>query len=376
MSMIYNKKKIFWLTVDYFYDVDLPIVPEIAKHHNVDWLIFLEYGGKDYNEDEILSTVFPETDNLKVFINKSKLREKDPRRFLFYLKLIKKIKKEKYDFVYINRFEFFYLFPLLYLCRVKNVIYACHDVVPHVGLNSKFHKLNRFVFNRFQNFHVFSQEQYNIFTAKYPSKNVFLARLALKDFGKSETTSPENKIVFTYFGNIRENKGIEYLIEAGNKLHETHHGKFTINILGYTSEWDKYEKLIKYSDSFSLGIRRIENTEIPKIFCASHFIVLPYKDVTQSGVLKIAYNYCTPVICSDFKGFREYVKDGNNGFLFQPMNSDDLYRKMKHVIEYFEDYSQIKQNLKKFVEKNCSINAIVDEYLKFFNNQSKKGKNE
>jgi len=359
-----NKKKIIWLTSSYFYDVDLPIVPVIAKNHCIDWYIFLEYS-KSYNDDEILSTTFSKNDNMNVTVNKSKMRVKDPRRILLFLKLIKMIKKEKYDIVYINRFDIF-LFPLLYLCKVKNVVYACHDVVSHVGFNKYFDFMQKFIFNRFKNFHIFSQEQYNIFMSKYSGKNVFMARLVLKDFGKSEMKPKTNKIVFTYFGEIRENKGIEYLIEVGNKLYETHHGHFIINIFGYTPEWEKYEKQIKYSEVFNLDIRRIKNNEIPDIFCSSHFVVLPYKDVTQSGILNIAYNYYTPVISSDFKGFKEYVDDGENGFLFKPMDSDDLYRKMKYIIEHFEDYLQIKQNLMDFVEKNCSINSITDEYLKFF----------
>ena len=359
-----NRKKIFWLTADYFYDVDLPIVPEIAKHHCIDWHIFLDYA-KSYNDDEILSADLPETDQLKVFVVNSKLKGKDPRRLLLFLKMIRKIKRGKYDIVYINLFDSFYFFPLLYLCRIKNIVYACHDVVIHVGFK-KLYLIEKIILHKFQNFHIFSQEQYNTFIAKLPEKNVFMARLALKDFGKSEAQPLDDKIVFTYFGVIRENKGIEYLIEAGNKLHETHHGKFMINIFGYTPEWEQFEKQIKYSESFNLEIRRIENSEIPDIFCSSHFIVLPYKDVTQSGILKIAYNYCTPAICSDFNGFREYVEDGNNGYLFQPMDSDDLCRKMKYIIEHFEDYASIKQNLQNFVEKHCSINAITAEYLKFF----------
>jgi len=359
-----NQKRIFWITAGYFYDVDLPIVSEIAKQHCIDWHIFLLYC-KSYNDDEILSTTFPENDNLKVSVHQSGLREKDPRNLLECAKLIKTIKKEKYDIVYIDG-DSFYLFPLLYACRVKNVICACHDVIPHVGEEKLAIMMQEFIIHRFKNFHIFSQEQYDIFMSNYPAKNVFMARLALKDFGKSEVKPPDDKIVFTYFGVIRENKGIEYLIEAGNQLHKTHRGKFIINILGYTPEWEKYETQIKYPEAFNLDIRRIENSEIPKIFCSSHFIVLPYKDISQSGILHIAYNYCTPAICPDFKGFREYVEDGNNGYLFQPMDSNDLYCKMTHIIEHFDDYLQIKQNLKNFVEKNCSINAITDVYLKFF----------
>jgi len=361
------KKKIFWLTAGYYYDVDLPIVPEIAKQHRIDWHIFLEYA-KCYNEDEILSTNFTETDNLKRSINIFKLREKDPRIILDFLKLIKIIKKGKYDIVYIDGCTSLYFFPLLYLCRVKNIIYACHDVVPHVGFDKSLGYIQKFIFKRFSNFQVFSKEQYNIFKIKYPGKNVFMARLALKDFGKSEMNPPSDNFVFTYFGAIRENKGIEYLMEAGNKLHETHPGKFKINIFGYTPEWRKYEKHIRYPEAFNLDIRKIDNSEIPNIFCSSHYIVLPYKDVTQSGILSIAFNYLIPVICSDYKGFREYIEHGNNGFLFRPMDSDDLYDKMKKIIESPPNaYQQIKQNLQDFVEMNCSIFAITNEYMNFFN---------
>jgi len=373
--MIHNKQneevkpKIFWLTGDNYFDVDYPIVPKMAEEYCIDWHIFLGYN-KSYNEDEILSTHFPANENLKVSIHKSKVRARNPKRISEYLKLIKTIKAGKYNIIYIDMFDMSYLFPLLFLFRIKKIVYACHDFDIHVGFELGFiaFLLKKFNFRCFKNFQFFSKSVHNKFIEKYPKKNTFMARLALKDFGESQVNPPTDKIVFTYFGTIRENKGVEYLIEAGNSLYETYKDKFIINILGHTSEWLKYDKQIKNREAFNLDIRGIENHEIPNVFCSSHFIILPYKDVSQSGVLHIAYNYYTPAICPDFDGFREYIDNNETGYLFEPQNSDSLKKVMeKIIIDDNRDYPKIKSGLNKFIEKNISSKAITKEYIHFFN---------
>ena len=57
------------------------------------------------------------------------------------------------------------------------------------------------------------------------------------------------------------------------------------------------------------------NEEVPLYFFAADLVVLPYNEVTQSGILQIAYAFGKPVVATDLGGFREAVEDGKNGYL-------------------------------------------------------------
>ena len=202
---------------------------------------------------------------------------------------------------------------------------------------------------------------------KYKKKNTFYAPLALKGFGVAkESEIARDKVVFLFFGSIRENKGLEYLIAAANKLYEKYGNKFVVKIYGGCSNWEHYSKIIRYNECFDLQIRRIENDEVANLFSASDYLILPYKDVTQSGPLLISYYYGIPVIASDHDGFREYIQDKENGFLFNNRDSNDLYCVMSRILDGNYNDKKIKENLLKFVSDNIEIEKIITLYDKAF----------
>lgn len=358
-----NMKKIIWLTSDNFVDVDLPIVNELSKKLDIHWLVILRpesYFNKDilYINKSCRSTIFTMT-----------MRHR--QAIFFYIKIIRYIRLHNPDIIYIDALGMPYLWILVKLLLPnRKVIYAAHDVEDHVGVkNRKIIQLyKKFVFTIFKNFHVFSQYQYEIFTSRYRNKNVFVAPLFLKDFGFADVNPTDDIVTFLFFGEIRINKGLKYLIEAGNSLAKEYAGRFKIVIAGKSDNWQYYETMIQQKNVFELHIMPILNEEIPKLFLSSHYLVLPYIDVTQSGPLLIAYNYNIPVIASNLHWFKEYIKDGNNGYLFEPKNADSLKNVMENVILNHNNnyYLKLKYSLRKFVKENISIKAISEKYIHFF----------
>ncbi|MFN5422931.1 MAG: glycosyltransferase, partial [bacterium] len=48
------------------------------------------------------------------------------------------------------------------------------------------------------------------------------------------------------------------------------------------------------------------------------FVVCPYRDATQSGVLMTSFAFGKPVLATRVGAFPEYVTDGHNGLLLDP----------------------------------------------------------
>jgi glycosyltransferase involved in cell wall biosynthesis len=68
-------------------------------------------------------------------------------------------------------------------------------------------------------------------------------------------------------------------------------------------------------------------------------VVLPYNEITQSGVLQIAYAFGRPVVATELPGFREVIANGKNGFLV-PLN--DVGRLAERIAEILQNDGKLQ----------------------------------
>jgi glycosyltransferase involved in cell wall biosynthesis len=365
-------KKICWITPESFLDVDIPIIRGLTTDYEIIWYVYLHMNDQRrmFSEDDIVK--FAQGCNIKYIIIYQKARLRNPINIYYYLLQILKFKKNNIDLIYTSFLGQPYFMIILYLFFKRNkVVVAFHDIKLHHNETFSFIKLfyHKIIWRLFKNFHFFSETQCKIFESYYRNKNILIAKLACKDFGKPKhpVKEPDEKIRFLFFGTIYFYKGLDILLNAINIIYEEFKiKKFELKITGKCTEWDVYNALIKYNDVINTDIRLIKNEEIPDLFYNADYLILPYRDVTQSGPLLIAYNYGIPVIASDHDGFRESIIDGKNGYLFKNLDSYDLALTLKKVIANKNKNLEIKNNLKQFVSENLSVNAIIHEYNIFF----------
>lgn len=359
-----TKRKICWITGSNFLDVDIPIIPRLIEKYDITWFIFRQKESW-YTNEECEQLIKKIGCNGRVFYLETRLASYES--FKQFYSLVKNVKEINADLCYVNYIGIPFLWPLILLLGIdrKKFVYPCHDYQDHVGVKMRRYYVftKKLIFKTIPNYQFFSRTQRKLFLSDYKDKRTFYAPLALKDFGGEKyNLYKEDVVTFLFFGNIRENKGMHILIEAVNLLYKKYSGKFRVKIAGNCSNWDRYAKLIKTPECYDLDIRRIENDEIPRLFHNAHYLVLPYEDVTQSGPLLISYNYYLPVIASDHDGFKEYIDNGKTGFLFRNLDATDLFRTMEKTISIHSNYSTIKQNLRSFVDKNCSLDSIIAKY--------------
>ena len=48
-----SKKKISWVTPDYFLDVDIPIVPNLLDEYDIIWIILFPWRNNRYKEEDL-----------------------------------------------------------------------------------------------------------------------------------------------------------------------------------------------------------------------------------------------------------------------------------------------------------------------------------
>jgi glycosyltransferase involved in cell wall biosynthesis len=357
-------KKIFWLTADYFIDVDLPIVPGLSKMYDIDWYVLKSKNSK---------VEVPAGYSYSVI--ELKYRAKDPRIIFSYKKIIDKIAGNKPDILYVDFLGFPFFYPLLLTNKkLKNIqiVHAAHNVIPYDGWHNK-RLMTRYVnhiFKHNRNFHLFSNFLFDYFTGKYKDKNVFYAPLSLKNYGSIQTDSYsicKEKCNLLFFGNIKNNKRLDVIISAVKSLSEELQDSIHLTVAGACDEPGKYISMIGGCPAISCYFKRIADAEVPELFLKHNFLVLPYENVAQSGPHMIAYNYNLPVIASNIDGFKERIVNNENGFLFEVNNIESLKETLAKAVSLpANDYTEMKNRLKLFVGKNYSLQSILKNYITFF----------
>lgn len=356
-----EKKKILWLTADYFIDVDRQLVPYLRKHSEFEirWIILQSLKGakisahKDY---EIWTLNY---------------RAKDIRTLFQINRYIKQIEINKYDLIYSDALGLMYYTSLIHQKGKIPLIHAAHNVNPYPVWPFSLKMEVKYIFNRCKYFQMFSKHTANWFKKHYPNKDFFYAPMSIKDFGKVRTNNfsfNPSKLNLLFFGNIVANKRLDLLIDAIKKLPENIASKVCLNICGKCKEKEHFISLIGNAPNIVATFRRIEDEEIPELFTKSHFLVLPYADVAQSGPHMIAYNYNLPVIASDIEGFTERIVNNKNGFIFKRNDLNSLINTIIKVSTLDKsEYEEIKINLRGYVESNYQLNIISNNYIQYFN---------
>ena len=152
------------------------------------------------------------------------------------------------------------------------------------------------------------------------------------------------------------------MIQAGNIL-ASRHSNFEIIIAGECDDFTRYEKQIENKDFYELKISYLSKEETQEVMMKADILVLPYRQVTQSGPLLMAFNFGIIPLASDLNGFQEIVKNGHNGFLFKNNSVDDLVKKMEEIILMSNSEREtIHQNLIKYVSENYNLSKFVNMY--------------
>lgn len=368
-----SRKKICWITPNYFFDVDLPIVKALSNVYEIHWITLLAKIGTSDDEEFIRESV-KGYDNLQVVYYHFKTRGRSPKHIFEAIDVIRLAKSFNPDIYYLSE-SFAPYGTLLYraILPLDKCVIACHNVTTPKG--ARHARIAKWYTDKwlrtFNNIQTFSENQREQLLKNYQGKNVLTAHLALKDYGEPSIKVDKSELPFVrflVFGNIVHYKRIDLLLQAVNILYDKGVRDFNVRIAGHCPTWNtEYAPLIKHPELFELKIERVPNNEVADLFADSHYFVMPYQDIAQSGAMTVAFRYNLPTIVSDIPQFKEFVKDGETGFVFKTQDAQSLADKMEWVIKNHKSiYPHVCEKQRQFVEENMSLKAITQKYITYF----------
>lgn len=360
------KKRIVWITPDYFYDVDWPIVEKLKDFYDIRWYVF-------WGKGSLLE--IPKNECIFKFVE-IPYRQRDPRILFFYISIIKEFKRFNPDALYNGYSGLPFFYPLLFLMfDRKRIIHEGHEIDPYIAIEHE--KLSfsdklavsyvQYYLRRVGHTQVFSKHAVHTFHSLYTGQNCTYVPMVPKNFGQPKYYIEHgDRKAFLFFGKVyRTLKRFDLLLNAFISLDKNHSEKAELWVFGKCDgeERAKYEKMIEGRDNIKTSFDFVPDELVPILFSSASYLVQPYQKITQSGPTMIAYNYNLPVIASNIEGFSERIDDGINGYLFEVNNEKDLKRVLEICIEQNEtDYINIKNNLKSLVEKEYSPKAVIKKY--------------
>ena len=284
----------------------------------------------------------------------------------------------------------YFFYPLLINLKEKGtkIIFTFHDVF-HIGekeiitneILSPFYKLadagivgNSMEKDRLKKILKFDKE---ILIGKHGVYNLFDQNSITAQSARKQLKINPNNFIVLFFGILRENKGLEELINA-IKLLKSRNSLQNIKLYVYTTLRDHfelkdhYEKLIRQLKLekeiiADIRIKRIMTLkEIETTFKASDIVILPYTHISQSGILNLAIGFRKPVILSD--AFVETNEVNNKlGIIVPKKNVEKLADAIFAMANNYENYSKIFSNNISDYEKEHSWEKLAHQMLEIAN---------
>lgn len=355
------KKTLAYVSSEWFADTDLTVLSNLIDDFNIYWYYTTNLRNPRYPISDIRN--YAEKYGITLEIDDSIYKNEDPKNFIKANAQITKIKKANPDIIYKIGPNIFWNLIALFRIKRNKIVLGVHDCIMHKGRRGQ-HLLqlaSDFCIKSLKHFIIYSKTEYDIFHKRFPQKQAIVVGMSVKDFGSSLCTQPSisNEIKLLFFGQIQKYKGLDILISSLEELYEAKKRKITLSICGKGREWQTCAPLIHHAEQYNLQVRFIENTEVADLFSSHHFLVLPYRDATQSGPIMIAANYGLPIICPNIESFTQ-IYDKQSAVIYpQGCLSDALNMVNEMSQEVYDKYRNHAAWLKeKYGEKNISMNYV------------------
>ncbi len=175
--------------------------------------------------------------------------------------------------------------------------------------------------------------------------------------------------VALFFGFVREYKGLDLLIEAWDDVRTRHRGARLL-IAGDPSRMSAERLLELRREADRVGaVHRfayVPFEDVPDYFAAADVLVLPYRRISQSGVLLLSLSVGVPVIATRVGAFPEVIEDGRTGILIEPESRDALVDALDRVLGDPELRERLGTAGREMVEETYSWSAIAERTERTF----------
>ena len=288
------------------------------------------------------------------------------------LSIIRYFKKEKPDYIiaYQETPSLIACIAKLCNCRYKLIV-SERNTTQKLGLNEKI----RFFLYRYANHIVpnsYSQEKFLLSHYSWMKQKIQTISnfVDLNQFSFSTKTKSKTPLIVVA-ATIWPSKNVLGFIEAINIL--VHKNiVFKVEWYGIINDYKEYldlcYDLIKRYNLQDYIQLLPKTQEIHEKYMNSDYFCLPSYYEGTPNVICEAMACGRPILCSNVCDNSIYVKDGNNGFLFNPQKPNDIAEKIyKALIITNEEYDTMCKNSRSKANELFSKELFISKYIDLLN---------
>jgi D-inositol-3-phosphate glycosyltransferase len=186
----------------------------------------------------------------------------------------------------------------------------------------------------------------------------------------------EEEGAILFFGRITPYKGLEYLIAAFRRL-LARRENYRLIIAGKPDNCEGYWRAIREDIRDDVqkgrmllreGFIRDEETEV--YFKAADVLVLPYRDIYQSGVLFLGHSFGLPALAADVGSFKDEIVGGKTGFVFSPEDPVDLTRAIEQYFasDLYADLNSRRREIRDYATERHSWDVVRQMTMNVYTN--------
>jgi len=266
---------------------------------------------------------------------------------------------------------------LIKICHKNiNIVFTAHNLLPH-GTGDKYYSKYKKIYEIVNKIIVHDITTKNQIASRFNIKfdKIYVIPHGILDFKEISNKivkTTEYDITFSFLGHLSYYKGIDILIDAWNLYMELHKNtRIKLIIAGKVSNENIQIKLRKLLCHKNVEIvqRFLSTEEFKYYLLMSDVVLLPYREISQSGLLLTAMAYRKAVIVSNKGGLTQPFLIGKVGWILSELTAEELKNTIEYVTINRKELVQIESNDKLWneIHNYYSWNNIANQTIKVYN---------
>ena len=183
-------------------------------------------------------------------------------------------------------------------------------------------------------------------------------------YGEKIDRFNDGKFNILFVGRMEKRKGLDVLLKS---LMDIETEQFRLIVVGDGPLMEKYKKQSKRLKIEVVFTGKVSPHNLSMLYRSSHIFVAPSTMGESFGIVLLeAMASGVPIIASSIDGYRETLKEGKYGILFENENVYDLRKKILYLYERGDLREKLSKKGQLYVKTNYSWDVIAQKTMDFY----------
>ena len=191
-----------------------------------------------------------------------------------------------------------------------------------------------------------------------------------RDPARDRLDLPADRFIFLFFGNCRLEKGLDLALRAVAELKESGDDVLFLTAGKMKPHEEAHFREIAaelgLADTLRMDVGLVSDDAAIDYFRAANAVVIPYREVAESGVAITASTYGRALLASDLPPLREATENGRLGLHFRNGDAQDLACTMKRAVSMRDELDVLGAQAREKVLKERDPDTIGAQMLALY----------